>query len=501
MCLQPRVRIECRRCAPESFPCPTCGVHGRRKDFHTRTVRCLAYREILLIELTTAEYRACCSCCKTFRSQLDGILPRAEYTNKVREAVLDRLLDDKMSVERLRGSLARDFHLDLSDGFVYDCLDWKVRQVNGANYRQWTLEQFSGTLCLDEIHLGKKTLLLATDPIGDFPVAFALVGKNDQGHMRRFLRNLKYWGFLPQVVVTDGSNLYPALLAEIWPWARHQLCVFHVLMDINGKILDAVKRFRRQKVRRGQAGRKGRPRGRPRKEARKRRQLKAKDKAHFVFKHRYLIVKRRANLSAQEKKDLMRMLEYIPQLRVLRQFSDAVYRVLALDQSDEGQAHRRWRWLQSQQQFQAVPELAEALERLRLEQFEKMIDFLASPAGQRVRTNNHVERVNRELRYLEKVRYKWRRRRTIVRFVLLALDRWRRSGEAERRPAAPAQANPSVGPSPTRRRANQPPNTVALNEECPSFSNRPKYSNVATKYYVPSSSRGGRRLTSPTNSA
>ncbi len=76
MCtLQPRVRIEQRRCAPDTFPCPDCGVPGRRKQLHTRTVRCLAYQEILLIELTTAEYRAACACRKTFRSQLDGILP------------------------------------------------------------------------------------------------------------------------------------------------------------------------------------------------------------------------------------------------------------------------------------------------------------------------------------------------------------------------------------------------------------------------------------------
>jgi hypothetical protein len=59
------------------------------------------------------------------------------------------------------------------------------------------------------------------------------------------------------------------------------------------------------------------------------------------------------------------------------------------------------------------------------EKFEKMIAYLESPLGQRVRTNNHVERTNRRLRYLEKVRYKWRRRRTIVRFVVLAFDRWR----------------------------------------------------------------------------
>ena len=55
---------------------------------------------------------------------------------------------------------------------------------------------------------------------------------------------------------------------------------------------------------------------------------------------------------------------------------------------------------------------------------EKMMAFLHSAAGQQVRTNNHVERTNRKLRYFEKVRYKWRRRRSIIRFVLLALQRW-----------------------------------------------------------------------------
>lgn len=290
--LQPTIRVE-RRCrAPRTYPCPTCGVPGRHKQQHTRTVRCLAYREILLIEVTTAEYRACCSCCKTFRSQVEGILPRAEYTNRVREAVLDRLLDDQLNVEGLRRALARDFYLELSEGFVYDCLDWKIRQCAGADYRRWTIEHFSGTLCLDEIHLGQKTLLLATDPLADFPVAFALVSSNDQEHMRRFLNNLKNWGFLPEVVITDGSSLYPTLLAEIWPHARHQLCVFHVMQDLNDLVLDAVKRVRRQMARRGGSGRK-RKRGRPKKGAKKRRGPTLKDKAHFVFKHRYLIVKRR----------------------------------------------------------------------------------------------------------------------------------------------------------------------------------------------------------------
>ena len=45
-------------------------------------------------------------------------------------------------------------------------------------------ENFSGILCIDELHLGHRTLLLATDPLGDFPVAFALVSSNDKEHMR-----------------------------------------------------------------------------------------------------------------------------------------------------------------------------------------------------------------------------------------------------------------------------------------------------------------------------
>ena len=74
-----------------------------------------------------------------------------------------------------------------------------------------------------------------------------------------------------------------------------------------------------------------------------------------------------------------------------------------------------------------VPELATVLELLTAEKFVKMIAFLKSQVCQRVRTNNHVERVNRKLRYEEKSRYKWRTRHTTVRFLVLLMDRyWRR---------------------------------------------------------------------------
>ena len=67
---------------------------------------------------------------------------------------------------------------------------------------------------------------------------------------------------MPSVDVTDGSNVYPAVLQEVWPKAKHQLCVFHVLQDITAKVLDGGRRLRRQMARRGKGGRKrrwGRP--------------------------------------------------------------------------------------------------------------------------------------------------------------------------------------------------------------------------------------------------
>jgi Transposase len=410
------------RCCPKKAPCPTCGKLAPRKDVHHRMVRTIAYKKVVFLEITYGEYRARCGCCTTFRTTPPGVEPRALYDNKVREAVLDRILDDGMSVERVIDSMRRDFLLDLSLGFVYDCLHHEVQHLDMADHRRWVLERFSGTLCVDELHLGRYTLLLATDPLQDLPMAFALVSSNDQDHMRRFLKNLKTWGLEPEVVVTDGSNLYPTVLAELWPQARHQLCVFHVLKDLHKQVLDAVRRLRRGLARRGNRGRK-RKRGRPRHTRRKRRGRTTKEKAAFVFRHRYLITKRRDRLSRQERTDLGTMLVYLPELKTLRTFVDRLQALFAEDQS-ESLAWRRQRALVTNSVFLAMPELATALEMLAAEKFAKMIAFLKSPACRRVRTNNHVERINRKLRHQEKARYKWRSRRTLVRFMVLLWDRY-----------------------------------------------------------------------------
>ena len=133
-------------------------------------------------------------------------------------------------------------------------------------------------------------------------------------------------------------------------------------------------------------------------------------------------MKRRENLTESERDDLIQMLEYLPALATLRRFADRIYWLFDTPKNAQ-QAGCRRAAIVRDQAFQAVPELAKALEQLNEEKFAKLMAYLKNPLSQRVRTNNHVERTNRMFRLLEKVRYKWRKRKTLVRFVVLTLDR------------------------------------------------------------------------------
>jgi hypothetical protein len=421
--LEPLVRIV--RCARKTHPCPHCGKRGRRKRPLHRRIRSLAYRQVAYLDVYYAEYEARCRCCKYFRSWPLDVPAKSDYDDLVRMAVLDRLLEDCLNVLRTIAAMSRDFFVDLSEGFIYDCLRWLGAQLDVAAHRKMVIEKFSGILCIDELHLGRFTLLLATDPISDLPVAFALVSRNDKLHMRRWLSNLKSWRLLPRVVVTDGSNLYPEVLAELWPHARHQLCVFHILKDINKLLLKGVRRLARALQRRGNGGRK-RKRGRPSKAQQAARTATGptlREKAAFILKHRFLIVKNISAMDKQQWDDLVKMFKYQPELRTLWYFACDVRRLFEKEARPQTLWQRRAKLLRHED-YKAVPELAEAKEMLEEGKFKKAVAFVYSPAAEKVRTNNHVERANRSLRFCEKVRYKWRRRKWVLRFVLLALDRW-----------------------------------------------------------------------------
>jgi len=280
---------------------------------------------------------------------------------------------------------------------------------------------FSGVLCIDEVHDSGRTILFATDPLGDFTVSFKLVENNDQDHMDAFLQALKDRGLDVQVAITDGSPLYKDALQSYWAGVEHQLCVFHVIKDVNKLILDGVRAIKNRVKRQGNKGRKKR-RGRPSKPAQQQRQrrggMSKKEQATFIWEHQYLIVRKPDDLSEQDKDNLALMLQIAPDLTLFRHFNQQFYRLFEKGITKQCARARRTRMV-THPLSQANAFLAKALKKISKDKFDKMIVFLGWENGQR--TNNHVERNNRVFRMMQKTRYKRRKPHTIEKALELEL--------------------------------------------------------------------------------
>ena len=150
-------------------------------------------------------------------------------------------------------------------------------------------------------------------------------------------------------------------------------------------------------------------------------------------------------MTQAEREDLEQLFAYLPELRSLWSFSQDIFRLL---EDSKTLRVARWRhtWLRYDPKYQQVRELVEALDLLAEPKLAKAMAFVGQPADSQVRTNNHVERLNRRLRFAEKVRYRWRKRKWVVRWVVLLLDIcWQQAAEAA---AADKGAKPAGQRSP-----------------------------------------------------
>src|SRR5262249_50988453 len=202
-------------CAPKAHPCPACGQPARRKRLLRRRFRSLAYRRPAFLDVHYAEYR-CRGCRRSFRPWPLDVPAKAGYCPLVRRAVLDRLLRDGLNAERAREAMRRDFLLELSVGFGYDCLDWELRRLDLPARRAHVLAAFSGTLWGHARHGGRHPLRRPTAPRAAEVAGSPGVANNARAHIPPFLMMLRAHGFLPGVVTPAASNLSPPVLTEVW---------------------------------------------------------------------------------------------------------------------------------------------------------------------------------------------------------------------------------------------------------------------------------------------
>jgi hypothetical protein len=407
---------------PKHYPCPQCGKKGKRKQVIIRRIPHIAvlYRRAWIVA-EVGVYKARCACCKYFQAPLPGVPYRGRYSYEVRNTVANALLRDRMPYGLVIRRMQEDYLLTLSLGYIHACFLWAHEQINMETHWDFVRTNFSGVLCLDEVHDSGRTMLFATDPLGDFTVSFKVVEKNDQDQMDTFLQALKDRGLNVQVAITDGSPLYKDSLQRYWADIEHQLCIFHVIKEVNKLILDGVRAIKNRLKRQGNKGRKKR-RGRPSKKAQKQRQyrqgMSKKEQATFIWDHQYLIVRKQDDLSEQEKEDLALMFQIAPELKLFRQFNQQFYRLFERGISKPCARSRRRR-LVNQASYQANAFLAKALKKISTDKFANMIVFLGWENGER--TNNHVERNNRVFRMMQKTRYKRRKVHTLEKALELDL--------------------------------------------------------------------------------
>jgi transposase len=156
-----------------------------------------------------------------------------------------------MALRRVTARLARDFWVRPSEGMIRSwCRTHGAKFDFAADYQPWVVSEFSGILCVDEVYQDRLALLLAVDPAapeGDRLVGYQLVhGTIDGPAVEGFLSHLNAVGIVPDEVITDGSQLYLTVLAQVWPRAAHQLCLFHETRRVTTAVMKVIQAIRRE---------------------------------------------------------------------------------------------------------------------------------------------------------------------------------------------------------------------------------------------------------------
>jgi hypothetical protein len=206
-------------------------------------------------------------------------------------------------------------------------------------------------------------------------------------------------------ITTDGSDLYPQPIFEVFGAIEHQICRFHILAELNKAVLHAVASVRKDLAAQKPKLARGRP-GTPEAKRKACRRRHLEGKIGGLFEHRHLFVKHR--LTPGERRTLQRISRGSPQLRALRQVVEEIYRLFdrrCRTETALAKLARLRRWVR---RFKGLRPIFRKLQSPNL---EKALIFLDDRLLES--TSNAVERANRRHRKMQKSVYRVRTQPTI----------------------------------------------------------------------------------------
>jgi len=286
---------------------------------------------------------------------------------------------------------------------------WKLGEKRAADritqdYLDDALSDFSGYIAADELYDGPYCVLSIVDNHRFKRLIYEVLDQNPSEEdltkfFARFRDALKARGLSLKGITTDGSQLYPTPIAQVFGAVPHQVCQFHVIAEINKAVLNAVARVRRRlKAMLPKFGR-GRPSAANRTLAARKKRIEAK--ITELFDHRHLFVQH--HLTPAERKTLHRITRGQPPLRALRQIVDEAYRLFDRRCRSDTALAKLATLRQRVRRFKAIGQTLKKLFSPTLEKAMTFLDDSLLPA-----TSNAVERGNRRHRKMQKTIYRVR---------------------------------------------------------------------------------------------
>jgi hypothetical protein len=286
---------------------------------------------------------------------------------------------------------------------------WKRGEKRAADritqdYLDDALSDFSGYIAADELYDGPYCVLSIVDNHRFNRLVYEVLDHNPTEEditkfFTRFQEALTARGLSLKGVTTDGSQLYPTPIAQVFGSVPHQVCQFHVIAEINKAVLKAVAKVRRQlKGTLPKIGR-GRPSAANRKLAARKKRIEAR--IADLFDRRHLFVQH--HLTPAERKTLGRITRGQPHLPILRQIVDETYRLFDRRCRTDTALAKLARLRQRVSRFKAIGQTLKKLFSPTLEKALIFLDDSLLPA-----TSNAVERGNRRHRKMQKAIYRVR---------------------------------------------------------------------------------------------
>lgn len=398
------VKINYIRYVPKETHCQICGTLGKYHSTGQRTIIDIDLAQPLVVFAYIGVYE-CNVCDKYFRVDLPFVKKAARYSNRAKQKVITSRVEDRMPYSLIPARTKRDFNIKPSLSTVHSWCNAEFAKIDlTKDYQPWVIASFSGICCIDEVYDKEFCIIFATDPVKDKTIAYEISESGTKQQMRRFMKYLKSIGIDPDIVITDGSNLYPENIKYVWKRARQQLCIFHVTQKITKDVQDAVREYKNSLPKPPKM-----KRGRPKKNVSK--PKKKPNPRAIIFKNRYLFTTREENLTPKDKKLLQRLLKRHRPLRIIRSFMLEFYNLFIRSQTKE-EAWAKQKAITQNKKYLKNKHLKRAIKRIQNKaKFAKMITYL--DYDDLDMTTNHVERTNRRFRKMQKTSYRLRTKTTI----------------------------------------------------------------------------------------